>query len=315
MNRFWLIPLMLASITLGACTSSRPAAPAAEAASAPAAESAPAPASAQATAPASALAPVTAVDAWPHVASDDRLDARFAAPPGFTRVAVDAGSFADFLRTLPLTPRGTAVLDYRGDRLYGEEHPNIAAVVDIDVGDRDLQQCADAVIRMHAEWHYGRGDRSLAYHSFSGTALSYVKYVAGERGFADGPSLSLRTVARPVTDDHRALRSFLDEVFNYANTASLAREGVAVPFAELRGGDFFVMPGSPVGHAVLVLDVARDATGRIALLLGQSYMPAQSFHVVRPRPSSTWFLLPADATEVVTPFWKPFPVSTLRRMP
>jgi hypothetical protein len=311
MARLPWIPVLVAALALDACTSSKPAVPAGEGAPVP--TSSPPPAAPSASP--SALSPVTAVYAWPHDASDDRLDARFAAPSGFTRVAVDPGSFAGFLRTLPLAPPGTAVLDYRGQRLYGEEHPNIAAVVDIDVGDRDLQQCADAVIRMHAEWHYGRGDRAIAYHTFSGTTLAYEKYLAGERGFADGPSLSLRMVARPLTDDHRALRSFLDEMFNYANTASLAREGSAVSLAELRGGDFFVMPGSPFGHSVLVLDVARDADGRTALLLGQSYMPAQSFQVLRQRPSRTWFVLAPDVTEVATPFWRPFPVSTLRRMP
>lgn len=55
------------------------------------------------------------------------------------------GSFAEYLRNLPLKPHGTKVKYYNG-----EEKPNdvYVAVIDIDVGTRDLQQCADAVIRL-----------------------------------------------------------------------------------------------------------------------------------------------------------------------
>src|SRR6185295_19665933 len=84
----------------------------------PAHASALAPAPAPAPAPAQALTPVKAVYPWAPTATD-RLDARFAAlPKGFARVPVSDGSFADFLRTLPLTPEGTKVVDWKGRPLY-----------------------------------------------------------------------------------------------------------------------------------------------------------------------------------------------------
>ncbi len=259
-------------------------------------------------------ASVTATYPWKPTAKD-HLDARFGAPQGFTRVVAPEGSFGAFLRTLPLLPDGAKVVDYKGAPLYDDgHHPNVAAVVDIDVGDRDLQQCADAIIRLHAEWKYGRGDRDIAYKSLSGTSIPYARYVAGERAVTSGNAIVLRPSGRAHADDHALFRSYLDDVFTFASTRSLDRDAARVRFAELGAGDFFVMTGQPFGHAVLVLDVAKDDRGRVALLLGQSFMPAQSFQVLRPSRASAWFVVEPDATEVKTPFWPAFSTEMARRL-
>jgi hypothetical protein len=246
--------------------------------------------------------------------SKERLDLRFPAPNGFTRADVEPGSLPAYLRTLPLAPEGTPVVDWRGQVVLDGDDARLAAVVDIDVGTRDLQQCADAIIRMNAEWRYALGDRRIAYRVSSGALLAYDRYLAGERAASNDGRLLLQRTASPLSDDHRTFRSFLDEVFAWANTSSLAQEGVPVSMPQIRAGDFFVMTGKPYGHAVLVLDVSRDSTGNVAVLVGQSYMPAQSFHVLRPHVGS-WFILPPDSTELATPFWSPFPMSSLRRLP
>ena len=77
------------------------------------------------------------------------LEERFPTEKGFTRVRLERHSFGAFLRNLPLAAPNTPVLSYRGDVIREVNHPNVAAVVAIDVGTRDLQQCADAVIRLH----------------------------------------------------------------------------------------------------------------------------------------------------------------------
>jgi hypothetical protein len=65
---------------------------------------------------------------------------------------------------------------------------------------------------------------------------------------------------------------------------------------------------------VLVLDVAANPEGRRVALLGQGFMPAQDFHVLSPGgDDAPWF--PLDGDTVATPFWKPFPWSSLRRFP
>jgi hypothetical protein len=242
--------------------------------------------------------------------SGEGLASRFAAPAGFDRVEVAPRSFGAWLRGLPLAPRGTGVLSFRGDPVLAGDHDNLAAVVAIDAGTRDLMQCADSVIRMHAEWRWSEGARDQSYRALSGADIPFQRYLAGMR-----PSVEHNTLAwhRGVAlrDDHAGFRRYLDDVFNWANTISLSAEAKPVPRAELRPGDFFVMPGGP-GHAVLVLDVAK-AGNKTALLLGQGFMPAQGFYVVRPSRASAWFVVEPNDLFVDTPFWRPFPWSTLRR--
>jgi Domain of unknown function (4846) len=242
----------------------------------------------------------------------ESLSARFAPPAGFTRVALAPESFGAWLRGLPLAPKGTPVRSFDGHVLHSAGDPRIAAVVAIDVGHADLQQCADAVIRLDAEWQWSRGRRDESYRAASGLLLPFSRWARGERLVAHGSSLAWQHGARPRSD-HAAFRAYLDAVFAWANTVSVAREARHVEARAIAPGDFFIMPGNP-GHTVLVLDMARSADGRRVALIGQSYMPAQSYQVLRPRAGAVWFALDASQP-VATPFWEPFPWTTLERFP
>lgn len=234
------------------------------------------------------------------------LQAHIAPPDGFTRVPTPERSFGAFLRELPVRTDRTWVQSFRGNRL---DSPS-AAVILLDVGDRDLQQCADAAIRLHAEylWSQGAADRA-AYHFTSGDLTEWTRWKGGER-FAIAGSKVARSQGAPRPDDHKTYRGWLDLVFTYAGSRSLARDADPVPYDRVQPGDVYVQGGSP-GHAVLVLDLATHPDGRRAALIGQSYMPAQDFHVVRssgPRVvDDVWFLLPdPDHPTVHTPSWAPF---------
>ncbi|MEZ4296033.1 MAG: DUF4846 domain-containing protein [Polyangiaceae bacterium] len=242
------------------------------------------------------------------------LSARFSPPQGFARAPVEAGSFGAWLRGLPLRPPGP-VLDHRGRVILDEGDSRFAAVAALDEGKADLQQCADSIMRLHAEWQWSKGSRAISYRAASGTPMPYSRWMAGERPSASGMSLVWKPSSRPVDrEDHGAFRKYLDAVFTWANTGALARDASKVALSELRPGDFFVLAGAP-GHAVLVLDVAVSKAGERAVLLGQGYMPAQSFHVLRPSPRAVWFAIDASSEGVQTPFWPaPFPWSSLRRL-
>ena len=250
----------------------------------------------------------------PEQTIDGKVQSRFPAPSGWTRTPLKHGSFGAWLRGMPLRPK-SAVVDYRGRELLRADDPRIAAVAALDEGKADLQQCADSVIRLHAEWRWSRGDRDESYRAASGAEMPFGRWLAGSRPVAEGARLTWKLEAkRGDRDDHGSFRRFLDAVFMWANTGSLARDASRVALADLRPGDFFVLPGGP-GHSVLVLDAATSASGQIAVLLGQGYMPAQSFHVLRAANGSPWFALDPSAAGVDTPFWPaPFPWSSLRRL-
>lgn len=325
---------VVAALLAAGCDAAPAAGPAPEAvaetaavavsATAAVAATAAAPATATVAAPATAAAPAAeAVAAYPWLADPsldsprpvDTIRERFPSPPpGFMRVAVPEGSFGAWLKRLPLAAPGTPVLSYRGEVILPADHANLAAVVAIDIGKADLQQCADAIIRLHAEWRWSRGERDLSYRAGAGTELPFARWVRGERPVQRGEALVWEPKARPGAADHRAFRSWLDGVFMWANTGALAKQARTIAVAELAPGDFVVQPGAP-GHAVLVLDMARAPDGRAALLLGQSFMPAQNVQVLRPGGGggSAWFVVGPEDEELRTPFWRPFPWRWLRR--
>jgi hypothetical protein len=175
-----------------------------------------------------------------------------------------------------------------------------------------VQQCADTVVRLHAEWQFARGNHALSYRASSGFPMDLARWEKGERLQAEGNTLTWFAVAKPDAS-WESFRTYLDRVFTFTNTVALARDAATVKAAELKPGDFFVQAGFP-GHAVIILDLAKSAEGKRYALLGQGFMPAQSLHVLKSERDETWF--PIDAfPEVHTPFWEPFRFSDARRLP
>jgi hypothetical protein len=238
------------------------------------------------------------------------LAARIAPPAGYEREAVDPGSFAEWLRHLPLKP-GWAQVHLHDGGLKGNQAAH-AAVVDIDVGRRDLQQCADAVMRLRAEYLFGAGRaEAIRFNFTNGTPAAFADWARGARPRVDGSRV--RWVISAVADpSHGSLRRYLDVVFMYAGSMSLAGELQHADVSQLRGGDVFIQGGFP-GHAVIVVDTARDgASGRRVFLLAQSYMPAQEIHILRnPEREDPWYEIPL-ARPLRTPEWT-FPPDSLRR--
>jgi len=238
---------------------------------------------------------------------------RIAAPEGFRRVAAGPGTFAHWLRHLPLKPGRPPVLLHNG-RKKANQSVHVA-VLNIDTGTRNLQQCADAVIRLRAEFLYASGRKNDIHFNFtSGDRAEFHRWARGFRPVVKGNKVRWVRSAAP-DDSYRSFRNYLTVVFIYAGTASLEREMRKVEKPrDVRIGDVFIKGGYP-GHAVIVIDAAEDRrTGRKVFLLAQSYMPAQDMHVLK-NPAdarlSPWY--DADFGEkLATPEWV-FESDQLRR--
>jgi hypothetical protein len=179
------------------------------------------------------------------------------------------------------------------------------AVVDLDVGDRDLQQCADAVIRLRAEYLYGKGLYDRIHFNFtSGFKADYATWRRGNRIAVEGNKAYWVKRTGP-SDDYSSFRQYLDMVFAYAGTLSLAGEMKNVPLEDMRIGDVF-LKGEDPGHCVIVVDMAENrSTGEKLFMLAQSYMPAQDIHILKnPRNEeiSPWYPLNFGET-LITPEW------------
>ena len=229
---------------------------------------------------------------------------RFPAPAGCRRVAVAPGSWGEWLRYLPLRPAGTKARLYNGALKTPQEV--VAAVVNIGVGTQDLQQCADAVIRLRAEYGFSRNPNQVHFHLTTGYDFWFSDFVAG-RTFRVVREEVLPATRPAEAPTHAALARYLLPTFGYVGTLSLSRELRAVPWAAVQPGDVLIHRGAP-GHAVLVVDVAENPTkGQQYVLLAQSYMPAQSIHVLRSAADKqlrVWFAVDPNATTVETPEWE-----------
>lgn len=236
-----------------------------------------------------------------QIYAQNTISSRFATPSGYARPTLKATSFASYLRTHTLKPEGTPV------RLYdGTIHPYAShlAVLDVSVGKRDLQQCADAVMRLRAEYLYkNKLYDQIQFHFTNGFLADYKKYRSGYKISVQGNTVSWIKTNKDQTT-REAFDTYLQQVFIYAGTLSLSKELKAKNVTQLEIGDVFIQGGSP-GHSIIVVDLCKNAEGKTKVMLAQSYMPAQSIHILQnpEDPSSPWFEIDSEKEYLVTPDW------------
>lgn len=233
---------------------------------------------------------------------------RFLVPEGFVRVETDSGSFEEFLQTLPLKIDGSKVMYFDGRVKSNNVH---AAVIDWTLGNRDLQQCADAIMRLRAEWLYATGQQSkIRFNFVSGFTADFKKWSDGYGILVNGNNVSWVSNSRN-NGTYESFQRYLDIVYTYANTYSLEKELVKKDFSDVAIGDVFIIGGFP-GHAVIVVDMLINKdTGAKHLMIAQSYMPAQDIHILKGNSDgSPWFTTNVSES-FVTPEWT-FELNQLR---
>ena len=225
-----------------------------------------------------------------------------APPEEFSRVEISG--FGAYLRSLPLKPEGSPVKLYDGTTKWWQG--GAFAIIDLDIGTADLQQCADAVMRLRAEylWH-SKQYKAIHFNFTSGFRADYSRWAEGERISVKGNKCSWYQATEPDYS-YNTFRKYLNMVFSYAGTASLSRELTSVSLPDAKIGDVFILGGHP-GHAMIIVDMAEDGKGRRAIMVAQSYMPAQSIHIVtniNNRKSSPWYVFDDDTTSFSFPEWE-----------
>lgn len=181
------------------------------------------------------------------------------APVGFHRIGATTNSYTEYLRALPLKKRGRLVHLYKGG--VASFQWLSAGVIDMHVLCND-EQCADITMRIRAEylWKQGRYNE-ICFTSVGGKKLPYT----------GGAS-------------RNAFEKYLKAVYGTCNTASVYRETKERELKDIQPGDVLVYPSRKkgrYGHAVLVADVARSRSGKIAVLCIEGNTPAREAHVIR----------------------------------
>ncbi len=228
---------------------------------------------------------------------------RFLVPNGYTRLPSQDNSFACFLQQQALKPHGSLVHLYNGAE---KQNKVAAAILSIDVGTKDLQQCADAVMRLRAEFLYKTKQYDKLHFKFTnGFNALYSKWRDGYRISVNGNKVNWIKTTKESTS-YNSFKDYLQIVFTYAGTASLAKELKSVNITDMQIGDVFIKGGSP-GHAVIVLDMAEDKKmNKKLFVIAQSYMPAQDIHILINNSNtnlSPWYELNTQTATISTPEW------------
>ncbi|MGN0648579.1 MAG: DUF4846 domain-containing protein [Oscillospiraceae bacterium] len=221
-------------------------------------------------------------------------ETRILPPEGYTRTAAGENSFAAFLRKQPVYQQGSPIYCHDGTTLSSIGY---AAVYRMDTGTANLQQCADSIIRLYSEYFLAQQmyDR-IAFHTTSGFLLDYPSWRDGKRALVLGDFVTWLPLKR-YDDSYATFLSYEMTVMRYAGTLSLTDESEPVALENATIGDFFCKGGSP-GHVVLIVDEAVNAEGKRCFLLGQGFMPAQSFHILQNTQTDPWYY----ADEITFPF-------------
>ena len=211
--------------------------------------------------------------------SGTTLSTRFNPPTGFKRIAADSNSYAGFLRHLPLKPAGSLVKLFDGttkpnDNIY-------EAVVDLPIGKYDLHQCADAIMRLRAEYLWKTKQYAkIHFNLTNGFRVDYKYWMQGKRIAVKGNKTYWVEKTTP-SNTYQDFWNYMELIFTYAGTLSLSKEMIPVNIDSMKIGDVFIFGGSP-GHSIVVVDMAiNPKTGEKLFMVAQSYMPAQETQILK----------------------------------
>ncbi len=191
-------------------------------------------------------------------------------PQGCLRETLASGSYAAWLRDMPLKP-DNVILSHAGDTVSPGFYRVLAVLgLPLMFGD-DLEQCADWCFRLWAEYHR-ESDKLDRLYLFN---------YGGRR--------------KPFSRSGKTFPGFLKWAMANANSHSLKRGCAVIDTPALMPGDMLVQNrDGGIGHVSVVVDACRDSSGKRFYLFGYGFMPAQEFHLEEADPElgrGGWFSL------------------------
>ncbi len=235
--------------------------------------------------------------------TSERIIGSLPTPEGYEPISTEQGSYAYYFQNLPLKPKGSQIKYFDGRvKSYFMDY---TAVLDLPIGDKDLHQCADAVMRLRADYFWNNKQFDKIHFNFTnGMRVEYTNWMKGQRIKVNGNNTSWyqKKIASNTEKDYW---EYLEQIWMYAGTLSLSKELSARNIEDVEIGDVFIQGGTP-GHAITVINIAEhNSNGNRLILLAQSYMPAQEIHILT-NPNDThlspWYSI-KDLDQLSTPEW------------
>lgn len=184
----------------------------------------------------------------------------------------NAQSYSDFVKHFP-RKNSTVVRDYRGRIL------KVKSLGVLDLSVTELQQCADAAIRLRAEYLYRKKSYSqIQFKLTCGLNVPFDKWANGWRVEVIGNDARLVKEKNETANYSRQnFDDYLQVVMKYAGSASLNRD-LKLRNGLPRVGDMLVLGGHP-GHVVIIVDeMVRNNVHYYKF--AQSWIPAQDIEIV-----------------------------------
>ena len=212
---------------------------------------------------------------------------RYELPQGYHRVKTESGSFEEYLQNLPLKPIGYSTHLYDGSL---KNRKIATSVIDLDIDSVDLQQSADAIIRLRAEYLYKTGQFDKIHFIFKdGFQCDYTKWAQGFR-VRSGGNRTRWYKADDKTEDYTypTFREYLRTVFAHTDESTLAKEMRDAIEDEFGIGTVIFDNKNPRNIAIVVDMLGRDTIrhgygwdNAEVVLLAQGGKPAQEIEIIR----------------------------------
>ncbi len=246
--------------------------------------------------------------------AQETIQQRFSPPPGYTRISVEPNRFAAWIQNLPLKEPGSPVLDFRGREFKKSNDSTVAAVVDRNIKGRRLEQCMDILLRFYSNYLIERGQRdSVQFPLPDGLILSWEHWREGWRPYFKGLHFRLKKSA--VSDSSaKNFRRYLNTIFSYSGSQTFFHHYPDISPDKLQIGDFIVRKENK-GHAVLIIDMVKNAQGQKMVLVGQGDTPACQFFILKGKNGSPWFPVNTELNYLPLPIKKRMFWKGLRRFP
>ena len=242
----------------------------------------------------------------------ETIKSRFPTPEGFKRIPVDSYSYSDWLRNLPVLPKGESVKDYKGKIRTMSNDTTLASIVAYNIKGKKLEQCMDIIIRWRAEYLYSNNLTDEILFNLPGNfLLKWLDWKNGWRPIYSGININLAKTENPDSS-RKCFEKYLWEVFYYSYTQTAYFAYAKIESHHVQIGDFIVKKGKK-GHAVLIVDLAEDKTGNKIALIGHGDTPARQFYILNYKKDIPWFPLNFTTQPLQLPFKKKMYWHGLRR--
>lgn len=191
-----------------------------------------------------------------------------------------------FMRSLPVKKQDGKVLLYNGKEKENQE--SYAAIVNLPLDSKNLQQRASSVMRLYAEYYWmNKNYDNMKYHLNNGFEMDYGKWIDGYRITVNNNTASWYDYGS-AGDNYETLLAYLEYYFCYSGMGSLLKESHEASISDISVGDYFI--DEKKENAAIVVDVAEDEKGNRCFLLASGGSPGQDIEILKnPAHEDPWY--------------------------